>query len=226
MIHIIKHIASVDKRLIGALEKHSTATIHEAMGKRGALSPSIKPISRGMKLCGRALTVRCHPGDNLMLIKAVSMARAGDVIVVDTGRTPNVGPFGEVLAVECMAKNLSGIVLTGSVRDSAPLIRLGFSVFSSNICISGTSKATLGTINHPIACGDEIIKPGDIIVGDDDGVVVVPCKEVKEILIKADEREAKEAEIISRLRAGESLFDIYGYQEVFDRLGCIEEDND
>ncbi len=203
--------------------REASATVHEAMGRRGALDPAIKPLAADMTVCGRALTVRCHTGDNLMLVKAVSMAGPGDVIVADMGSAVASGPFGEVLAVECMARGAAGLVVSCTVRDSREIIRMGFPVFSAGLCVRGTAKATLGTINHPICIGGEIVRPGDLIVGDADGVVVVPLEEAPDILRLAEERTAKEAAVMDRLRAGESLFDIYGYQRVFDSLHCVEE---
>ncbi|RKL63462.1 4-carboxy-4-hydroxy-2-oxoadipate aldolase/oxaloacetate decarboxylase [Thermoanaerobacteraceae bacterium SP2] len=223
MVHIIKNVPRCDDNLLQAFAEQSTATVHEAMGRRGAMNPTIKPIARGMRICGRALTVRCHTGDNIMLIKAISMAKRGDVIVADMGRVISSGCFGEVLATECVVKGVAGLIVTGSIRDSREIIAMGFPVFSANISICGTAKATLGTINHPISCGDEIVRPGDIILGDDDGVVVIPLEEAPEILEAAKQRAAKEKAVMERLRAGESLFDIYGYQKVLDALHCVEE---
>jgi 4-hydroxy-4-methyl-2-oxoglutarate aldolase len=224
VIHIIKKVPECDAALIKALSGQASATIHEAMGRKGALDPAIKPLTSGMRICGPALTVSCHTGDNIMLIKAINMARRGDIIIADMGKAVNSGPFGEVLAVECVTKGLGGLVLSCSVRDSREIIKLRFPVFSAGLCINGTAKATLGTINHPICCGGQIIRPGDIIIGDDDGVVAVPLEQAAEILKLADERTVKEASVMDRLRAGESLFDIYGYQKVLASLGCIEEE--
>lgn len=223
MPHIIRDIPRCDPALLRAYEGQAAATVHEAMGRRGALDPAIKPLAADMTVCGRALTVRCHTGDNLMLVKAVSMAGPGDVIVADMGSAVASGPFGEVLAVECMARGAAGLVVSCTVRDSREIIRMGFPVFSAGLCVRGTAKATLGTINHPICIGGEIVRPGDLIVGDADGVVVVPLEEAPDILRLAEERTAKEAAVMDRLRAGESLFDIYGYQRVFDSLHCVEE---
>lgn len=225
MANIIKKIPELDPTIIKAFREHSSATVHEAMGKRGAMNTSIKPISRGMKMCGRAVTVRCHAGDNIMLIKAISMAKSNDVIVCDMGRLVNEGPFGEVLAVECISKGVAGLVVTSSVRDSADIIKRGFPVFSAGLSICGTSKATLGTINHPISCGDVIVNPGDLILGDDDGVVVIPLAEAEEVLRESEKRVNKEKIVMQRLSDGESLFDIYGYQKIFDTLGCTEEED-
>ena len=223
MPHIIRDVPRCDPALLRAYEGQAAATVHEAMGRRGALDPAIKPLAADMTVCGRALTVRCHTGDNLMLVKAVSMAGPGDVIVADMGSAVASGPFGEVLAVECMARGAAGLVVSCTVRDSREIIRMGFPVFSAGLCVRGTAKATLGTINHPICIGGEIVRPGDLIVGDADGVVVVPLEEAPDILRLAEERTAKEAAVMDRLRAGESLIDIYGYQRVFDSLHCVEE---
>jgi 4-hydroxy-4-methyl-2-oxoglutarate aldolase len=223
MVHVLKRTPKAGQELLKGFFAQSSATVHEAMARRGAMDMNIKPLSPKMKACGRALTVRCHPGDNLMLIKAVSMAQAGDILVCDMGKMVNEGPFGEVLAVECMSRGLAGLVTTSAVRDGDAIIRLGFPVFSAGLCISGTVKATLGTINHPISCGNILVKPGDIVLGDSDGVVVIPLEEAPEILAKSEKRVQDEAVTMQRLRKGESLFDIYGYQRIFDTLGCIEE---
>ncbi len=223
MVNIIKTIPRCSDELLEQYQGQASATVHEAMGRRNAMDPAIKPLDRSMRLAGRALTVKCHTGDNIMLIKAISMAQKGDVIIADMGNAVANGPFGEVLAVECVTKGLAGLIFNCAVRDSREIIELGLPVFSAQICISGTAKATLGTINHPISCGGVIVNPGDIVVADADGVVTVPIDEAEEVVKAADARTAKEAEVMERLRAGESLFDIYGYQKVFDSLNCTEE---
>lgn len=223
MVNIKRNVPLCSCEILEAFKEQPVATVHEAMGQRGALDPSIKPIVRSMKTCGQALTVRCHTGDNLMLIKAVSMARAGDVIVADMGAVKDSGPFGEVLAVECMTKGVAGLILSCAVRDSREIEALGFPVFSNGICAKGTAKATLGTINHSICCGGQIVNPGDLVLGDADGVVIVPQEEMEKVLIASQERTKKEDDIMKRLRKGESLFDIYGYQKVLEHLKCMEE---
>lgn len=223
MVHIIHTVPRCPDDILDGFRAQASATVHEAMGRKGALDPDIKPIAKGMKVVGRALTVKCHPGDNVMLVKAISMAKQDDVIVVDMGGLVKIGPFGEVLATECKAKKMGGLVFNCSVRDSAEITEMGLPVFSNGLCIRGTAKATLGTINHPISCGDQIIRPGDIILGDDDGVVVVPLEEAEAVLAASRARLAKEAGYIQRLKNGESAFDLYGYQALLDRLGCVEE---
>lgn len=224
MVHIKKNIPPTDFELIERFSSHSAATVHEAMGRRGALDCRIKPIEKGMKICGRAFTVQCQADDNIMLIKAASMAGKGDVIICSMGNLSKEGPFGEVLAVNCQARGIEGLVFDSAIRDSADIAKMKYPVFSTGICIYGTVKGSLGTINYPISCGGQVINPGDIILGDDDGVVVIPLEEARNVLEKADARVEKEAKVMERLRAGENLFDIYGYQKVFDALGCVEEE--
>lgn len=211
------------EELLEQMKDLDVATVHEAMGKRGAMVHTIKPLDSKMKCCGRALTVKCHPGDNLMLIKAVSMARPGDVIVADMGHIVDNGPFGEVLAVDCVAHGCRGLVVTCSVRDSEAIVNMDFPVFSAGVSVFGTSKATKGTINHPVIVGGVLVNPGDIVLGDRDGVVVIPFAEAETVLQTAAKRRVSEAAAMERLRKGESLFEIYGYQKTFDALGITEE---
>lgn len=224
MIHVIKHIPRPDAALVEKLSRHGAATVHEAMGRVGAMERSIKPLARGMKICGPAFTVRAQAGDNVMILKAMREARPGDVIVVDCGRCPESGPFGELAAAECQTKGLGGFVTTGSVRDTAEIIAMGFPVFSSGVSIVGTVKESLGLINHPISAGGVIVHPGDIILGDDDGIVVIPREDAADALEKSDARVAKENKTLEKIRAGESIFDIYGYAAVLERQGCVEEE--
>lgn len=224
MTHIVKKIPRPDPDLVKAFAHHGSATVHEAMGRFGAMVNTIKPLARGMKVCGPAFTVKVQAGDNVMILRAIRDAQPGDVIVVDSGRCLESGPYGELTATECKTKGLGGFVTTGSVRDSAAIIEMGFPVFSSAVSIVGTVKESLGLINHSISAGGVIVRPGDLILGDDDGVVVVPLERVQEVLELSDAREAKEAKVLEKIRAGESIFDIYGYQAVLDRQGCMEEE--
>ncbi|MBA5728709.1 4-carboxy-4-hydroxy-2-oxoadipate aldolase/oxaloacetate decarboxylase [Aerococcaceae bacterium INB8] len=219
----IKKNHKVNLKLVEAFKKQSTATIHEVMGKKGDMLSVIKPVRTGMKLCGQALTVKGGPSDNLMIIKAVSMIEEGHVLVVNNGESDNTGPFGEVLAVNCMARGAAGVVINTPIRDSEAISELGLPVFSNGTSISGTTKAVLGTINHTISCGNVVVNPGDIILGDEDGVVVVPLEIAEEVLEKAIERDRYEKEVMNRIKNGESLFEIYGYQKNLDRLNALEE---
>lgn len=212
-----------NQAIIDKLREQSSATVHEVLGKRNAMLHTVKPIKKGMKVCGEALTVRTHAADNLMVIKAVSMLEEGQVLVIDSASILDAGPFGEVLAVECVAKKAAGLITDGSIRDSAEIADLEFPLFSAGISIRGTSKAAVGSINHDVMCGGVIVRAGDLILGDDDGVVVVPYEEVEEVVKKSIERDNNEVEVMKRLRNGESLFDIYGYQKTFDELNISEE---
>lgn len=219
----IKKNHKVNQELVDAFKEQSTATIHEVMGKKGAMISTIKPVSAGMKLCGQALTVKGGPSDNLMIIKAISMVEEGHVLVINNGEIENSGPFGEVLAINSLARGAAGVVINNPIRDTEALIKLGLPVFSTGSSIVGTTKTILGTINHTISCGNTLVNPGDIILGDDDGVVVVPLNIAEEILEKAIEREKNEKEVMDRIKNGESLFDIYEYQTILDQLKATEE---
>lgn len=223
MIHVIKKVKKPAKNVVEELGVLGSATVHEAMGRRGAMHSSIKPLCSGMTLSGPALTVKTHPGDNLMLLKAIDMVEPGDVLVVDPG-SEEVGPLGEIMALQALVKGAAGMVSSGSVRDSLQIKNLGFQVFCKGVCIKGTAKESLGLINHPMSCGDVMVRPGDIIIGDEDGVVVVPQEEAEEILVKAKERVAKEEKIMAEIRAGKSFFEMMGYPEVMKKKGCIEEE--
>ncbi|MFS0862007.1 RraA family protein [Fredinandcohnia sp. 179-A 10B2 NHS] len=177
MVHIYTNIKRPHPDLIKDFATQSTATVHEVMGKRGAVHSSIKPLYSGMRLCGSALTLRGHAADNLMLLKALDMAQANDVIVADLGQLSEAGPWGEVTTVQAKVKNLGGLVTNGSIRDSLAIKELNFPVFCKSVSIKGTAKDSLGYINHTISIGDTVVNPGDIVLGDEDGVVIIPLEE-------------------------------------------------
>src|SRR6478736_1544786 len=164
--------------LIDQLGKYSSATIHEAQGRLGALNSDIKPIDRDMSLCGPAFTVVCAPRDNIMLQVAISYAKPGDVIVVSAGEYTEAGSFGDVLANACMARGIAGLVTDTGVRDTQEIRRLGLPVFSRSVSINGTVKETLAPINEPITIGGQVVRPGDIVRGDADGVVVIRKEDI------------------------------------------------
>ena len=221
--HILHNIERPDQELLARFQRQATATIHEAMGRRGAMNSRIKPIYSEMKVCGPAVTVRCQVGDNLMLLKAIYVAHPGDILVVDAGEFSEQGQWGELASLASQARGIGGLVTNGAVRDGLAIKALGFPVFSMGLSIKGTVKETLGSINYPISFGGTIVHPGDIILGDDDGVVVVPREEASEVIKKAEEREKKEAKTMELLREGRSLLEIYGFDQVLERKGCVEE---
>jgi 4-hydroxy-4-methyl-2-oxoglutarate aldolase len=221
--HVIHHIQRPDASLVASIEKQSTATLHEAMGRRGAIDSEIKPLYSGMRLCGPAITVRCLVGDNLMLLKAIYVAKAGDVLVADIGDSSEIDGWGEIASLAAKVRGISGLVTNCSVRDGLAIKEMGFPVFARGLSIKGTVKETLGSINHPISFGGIIVHPGDIILGDDDGVVIVPREEASEVVKKAQERESKEAKAMGLIREGKCLLEIYEFDKILEQKGCIEE---
>jgi 4-hydroxy-4-methyl-2-oxoglutarate aldolase len=201
----------------------SSATVYEASGGKGALSSRIKPISPDMKVCGPVVTVKVRPGDNLLLHKAIYVAQRGNVIVADAGGYMEAGAWGEIMAVAAKAREIAGFVFNGCVRDAQAMSDLGFPVFSCGLSIKGTEKISLGWINHPLNLDNITIHPGDLILGDRDGLVVVERGEAEEVFKKSLAREEKEKGIKERLRRGESTLDIYGFADILKSRGLTEE---
>jgi len=224
MIHVIKTIQRPDKGIVASLAEIAPATAHEAMGRMGAMGYDVKPIYSGMTVCGPAITVQCHPGDNIMLHKAMAMAQPGDVIVASTGRG-EMGAWGEVMSTCACARGIAGLVSDGMVRDGLAIKRLGFSIFARGLCMKGTVKETLGLINYPICCAGAIVRPGDIVLGDDDGVVVIPVElATTEFVHKCQDRERREREVMVRLRSGDTTtLELLGLDTVLQAKGIHEE---
>ncbi|CAH0250744.1 4-hydroxy-4-methyl-2-oxoglutarate aldolase/4-carboxy-4-hydroxy-2-oxoadipate aldolase [Agrobacterium fabrum] len=221
MIHI-KDIAERPSRAdIEALAKFSPATIHEAQGRRGALSSRLKPVDYRMKLCGPAFTVRCAPRDNIMLQLAINYAKPGDIIVVSAGEYEEAGSFGDVLANACLAKGIGGLVTDTGVRDTLQLRDLGFPVFSLSVCIKGTVKETIAAVNDSIIVGGETINPGDIVVGDADGLVVVRRAEAQEAAQLSQAREDAEAGFIEAYKQGKSVIEVSNLEPVLKAKGLV-----
>jgi len=223
MFDIAKRNEKVTLEMLNSFRSLSSATIHEAMGRKGAFSSEIKPIWPGSILCGRALTVQSEPGDNLMLHKAITLAKEGDVLVVATGGYKEAGIWGEVMTVAAIAKGIAGLVTDASVRDTVAIKKHGFPVFSMGISIKGTTKLTPGKINNPIVIGGQLVNPGDLIFGDNDGLVLVSPEDAAKALELSRQREEKEKLIMERLRNGETTMDILGLNEAFERLKLNEE---
>lgn len=220
--HVIHEIQRVPQKLIESMRAYPTATIHEAYGARGAFYSHIKPIHPDMKLCGPVVPVKARPGDNLIIHKAIYVARPGDVLLVDTCSFVEGGFWGGIMGVAAQQRGLAGLVTDGGVRDTAELIKMEFPVFSQGISIKGTTKTCLGTINHPIQFQGVHIEPGDLIVGDADGVVIVSREDVPEVLKKAEAREKKEAEIMEALKEGKTTLELYGFDDLLQREGLKE----
>jgi 4-hydroxy-4-methyl-2-oxoglutarate aldolase len=193
-------------------KQQSSATLHEAAGRVGALSSAIKPIAQGMRLGGPAFPLQLNPGDNLGLHHAIYSAPAGSVLVIDAFDYLEAGPFGEIMALAAQVKGLAGLVTSGSVRDKDAITALAFPVFSKGICIKGTAKDCPPRIGMPVVIDGVMIEPGDMVLGDSDGVVVIPKAQAADVLQAAIEREAKEADIMRRIRQGERTLDIYHFK--------------
>ncbi|ABP95222.1 MULTISPECIES: 4-carboxy-4-hydroxy-2-oxoadipate aldolase/oxaloacetate decarboxylase [Metallosphaera] len=209
-----------DKERIAELLRYGVATISESQDKLGLLSPDIRPIQPGLKAAGTAITVRCADGDNLMLHAALEVARPGDVIVLTTisGGSRN-GMFGELLANAFITRGVSALITDSGVRDVARLREMKYPVWSRYITAVGTSKNTPGWVNVPIVIGGVNVNPGDFILADDDGVVVVRREEIDVVLENASKRESKEEVTRKRILNGELTVDIYGFKKVLADLG-------
>lgn len=190
----------------------SAATLLEAAGKKGALPSGIKPLAASMKICGPAVTVSSPPADNLTLHEAIYAAQPGDVLVVEVSGIHEAGYWGDIMTEAAICRGLQGLVIDGCVRDALDIQASGFPVFARGLCIRGTGKAGGGHINEPIKIGDVRIEPGDLIVGDCDGVVVIPAARVDEVLENAQKREAHENDVREQLRKGRTTLEIYGWQ--------------
>jgi len=218
-MHVFRQMERPNSEVVNNLSKYGTAIIYEAMGRKGALESFIKPIGMGMKCCGVALTVYNHAGDNLMLHKAIEVAERGDVIIAVTGGYTEAGIWGEIMTTAAQTKGIVGLVTDGSIRDSEAIRRLAFPTFCKGISIKGSAKEIIGTINKTIICAGIIINPGDIIIGDDDGVVVVPKEIGADIVLKCKQREKKEAVIMKQLKLGKTTLEIYNLDEILKKKG-------
>jgi 4-hydroxy-4-methyl-2-oxoglutarate aldolase len=191
----------------------STATMHEAGGKIGALPSGIKQAHPSFEVCGPAFPVMGPPGDNLWLHRGIALAKPGDVLVISVNGHYEAGYWGEIMSTAAVAQKLGGMVIDGCVRDASILPKVGFPVFARGFCMRGTGKDFngQGTLGHPIGIGDIRIEPGDLVRGDADGVCVVPLARFDEVMKKSQERDSKEAAVMDRLRKGETTMAVYDW---------------
>ena len=189
--------------------------------RQGVMHSSIKPIDPASPVFGRAVTARCYPGDNLALHQAIYAANAGDVLVLDVHGYTEAGHFGDIMALACQVRGIAGVILDGSCRDSQDIKAMGFPMFVKAFNPSGTVKKSLGEVNVPVLCGGVLVRPGDIVAGDCDGVVVVPREDEDEVFAAALAKFEKEAHIVEQLKAGKTTLEIYGFTELIEKLKNI-----
>jgi 4-hydroxy-4-methyl-2-oxoglutarate aldolase len=221
---IVRTIARADPARIRRLGAAGVATVHEAQGRTGLLRPYMRPIDPTARLAGSAVTVLCGAGDNLMIHAALAVVQPGDVLVVSTMAECTDGMFGELLAQSCLALGVAGLVIDAGVRDITDITAVGFPVWSKAVSAQGTTKVIPGSVNAPIICAGAPIAPGDVIVGDADGVVVVPRASAAEVADAAEQRITKEDRTRERLRAGGLGLDIYGLRDVLAKIGVVWRD--
>lgn len=224
--HVTTKFPRPSAEALQRLGRYGSATVHEAQGRLGALDSRIKPIDHTMRFAGSAVTVVCAPRDNLMLQVAIHYARPGDVLLVSAGEMGQAGTFGDVLGNAAKAKGIAAVVTDSGVRDTEQLRALGLPVFSGSISITGTVKETLGPINQPMVIGGQLVHPGDAVVGDADGVVVVPREDIDRVSELSRRREEHEDQLIERYRAGASTIELCGLTDVLPAKGLTTDLDD
>jgi 4-hydroxy-4-methyl-2-oxoglutarate aldolase len=216
---VVRKILRAPRDVIDELGSIGTASVHEAIGRRGYVGPHIRPIQHDVRVAGSAVTVSSHPGDNLMIHAAVEVCQDGDILVVTNTAPSTHGMFGDLLAGSLLARGVRGLVIDAGVRDTADLRAMGFAVWSQYVSCEGTVKASPGSVNVPVVLGGQVVNPGDVVCADDDGVVVIAREEAEWALAQSKARIAKETQSRARLNAGELGLDFYGLRDKLAELG-------
>lgn len=209
-----REVTRTPAELVQKFLAFETATVYETNQKMGAIDRAIRCIYPDTKMAGTALTVQCQPADNLTLHAAIALAQPGDVIIADVGGYGDAGHWGEIMTAAAQQRGVVGLVINGGVRDIAAIRPRKFPLFAAAVCMQATVKAVPGRINHPIMCGGVRVEAGDLVLGDDDGVVVVARKQVETVLAAAQAKTDTEAAAIRRIEQGELTLDILGFREI------------
>ena len=216
---IVRNIRRADADVIARLGKLGVATVHEAQGRRGLMAPYMRPIYPSARVVGSAVTISSQPGDNLMIHAAIEVCKPGDVLVVTTTSESTDGMFGELLGISCQAHGIRGLFIDAGIRDTAELTELNFPVWAKAVSAQGTVKSTGGSVNIPVVSAGALVNPGDVVIGDADGVVVVPRDWAAEVARLGEVRLEKEENTRQRLRKGELGIEFYGLRAKLAELG-------